>query len=76
MPENQAGDWATFKAWLEFYVDAPGKLAEFQSPKFKAIAVAPPNSVLPAAPHEQRVISMDDPIALQQVYERRLKAIR
>ena len=67
--------WATLKGWMEFYVYALNTLADFQSPKFKAIAVmAPP----PAPPVERRdnVVQLDDPVALARVYQRRITAAR
>lgn len=36
--------WADFKAWAEFFVTLMDKLADFQSPKYKAIMVATPGA--------------------------------
>jgi hypothetical protein len=75
-PENKAADWPTFKGWLQFYADTLLRLAEFQSPRFKAIAVA--MGTTPTAPPQpgDGVISLDDPVALQRIYERRIRAVR
>jgi hypothetical protein len=78
VPENKDGDWPTFKSWLQFYADTLLRLAEFQSPRFKAIAVA--MGTTPTAPPQPgdgaKVISLDDPVALQRIYERRIRSVR
>lgn len=74
-PAFNPQDWAMLKNWMEFYVYTLNALADFQSPKFKAIAVMAP---APAPPPEKRdnVVQIDDPVALARVYQRRITAVR
>ena len=79
VPENKDGDWVAFKGWLEFYAETLLKLAEFYHPRFKAIAVqmGPVAPAQPATPGDNAtVISLDDPVALQRIYERRIRTAR
>jgi hypothetical protein len=69
------GDLSDFKEWLRLFVDTCFKLADFQSPKFRAIVVA-------AAPNDQQrqvdgadnVINIDDAIGAARVYRRIVSA--
>jgi len=71
------GDWKMLKEWMEFYVYTLDALADYQSPKFKAIAVmAPPPSEPAPAERKDNVVQIDDPAALARVYQRRITAAR
>lgn len=58
--------WSRFKDWLELYIETCFKLAEFQSPKYRAIAVVanPPDP----AKSNDNVIRLNDPVGAARVY--------
>jgi Na+-transporting methylmalonyl-CoA/oxaloacetate decarboxylase gamma subunit len=68
-------DLSDLKGWLQLFVDTCFKLADFQSPKFRAIVVA-------AAPQEtnqgrggaDNVIPLNDPVGAARVYKRIVSA--
>lgn len=76
--EPDAKDIAAFKEWGGLVVSTAAKLADFQSPKFKAIAItAPPPGPVPVTPakdSEGKVIEMaKDPVALSRLYQQMIK---
>lgn len=65
---------AEFKEWGTLTAETARKLADFQSPKFKAIAVmAPPPNLPPPIPTGKNVIPLNDPVAAQRVYQNMLR---
>lgn len=70
-------DLASFKEWGGMVVETARRLAEFQSPKFKAIAVvAPPPNAHAPKPIEGNVVPLNDPIAISRVYSNLIRAVR
>jgi hypothetical protein len=66
--------WTRFKEWIEFYASVCYRLADFQSPRFKAIAVMAPQP----EPQGRKpdVIPRNDPVAGARVYQRLITAVR
>ncbi len=75
--EPKVSDIAAFKEWGGMVVSTAKNLADFQSPKFKAIAVIapPPNQPPPPSTDAKgNVIEMTkDPIALARIYQQMIK---
>lgn len=65
-----------FLIYAKLTVDTARSVADFQSPKFKAIMVtaAPPEN--PPKHVDGNVIPIDDPVALARIYQRRIKQVR
>lgn len=74
IPPGRQPDETKFKEYAELAVYTAYKLAEFQSPKFKAIAVVMSGSdqQQDRGPLPPNVIAIDDPDALTRVYRRRI----
>lgn len=77
--------WEKLKEWMGLYAEVMLKAsqiayraADFQSPKFRAIAVVAPQQqqVLPPPIEGDNVVRLDDPQALARVYQRRVTAAR
>lgn len=74
-----AADLAAFKEWGTLVATTAKNLAEFQSPKFKAIAVmAPPPNPNQAPPKQidGKVIPLNDPVAIARVYQNMVRQVR
>lgn len=75
--EPSPKDVAAFEKWGGLTVSTAAKLADFQSPKFKAIAIAAPPPSQPAPPTKDasgKVIEMTkDPVALARIYQQMIK---
>lgn len=69
-------DEAKFLTYAKLTVETARDLAQFQSPKFKAIQIVapPPNPVVPLA--DGNVVQIDDPVAMARVYQRMIKQVR
>jgi hypothetical protein len=70
-------DDAKFEKYARLAVDTAAKLAEYQSPKLKAIAVVPPP--LPPDPRMidgEKVVALHDAEELSRIYQRRVQAVR
>lgn len=73
-------DEAKFLKYAELTVTTAKALADYQSPKFRAIYVAAspdqnngPRGILPAG---DNVLQLNDPIAMARVYQRMVKQVR
>lgn len=77
VPAGRKPDEAKFLTYARLAAETAAKLAEFQSPKFKAIQVMtpPPTPVAPTA-KDGKVITIDDPVSLARVYSNMVKAVR
>ena len=65
---------AAFEKWGTLTAQTAKQLAEFQSPKFKAIAiVAPPANNNPGPPIPEDVRTITDPSRLQRIYQQTIK---
>lgn len=86
IPEGQVAqpgrkpDESKFLTYAKLTVETARDLAQFQSPKFKAIQViAPPANIPPPTPATGpggNVITLDDPVALTRVYQQLIKQVR
>lgn len=77
--EPTKADLAGFEKWGRLTAETAKSLADFQSPKFKAIAVmAPP----PEIPHQKpgeidgKVVPLHDAVALARIYAQTMKQVR
>jgi hypothetical protein len=69
--EIAPADLAGFKEWGKLVVDTADKLADYQSPRFKAIAVvAPPPSAngTELKRGDDNIYRLDDPVMISKVY--------
>lgn len=72
---NPNENWGEFRQWIEIAIKAADKAADYQSPKYRAIAVA-------AAPPEPKAVSkgdgnvipINDPVAAARIYRRIVSA--
>lgn len=76
--EPKASDLAAFKQWGGMVVDTADRLAAFQSPKFKAIAIVAPPPSHPAPPlmigKDGNVIDIPkDAVTLSRLYQQMIK---
>jgi len=69
-PGYQDVEWERLRTWLELFIDTCVRLADFQSPKFRAQFVIPPPAVPLPFPTEDNVVHLDDPVRLANVYRR------
>lgn len=76
-----AAAWDKLREWIILLKDVQvaaavimAKSADFQSPKYKAIAVMTPPPEMPREDHGGKVIEINDPQALARVYQRMLLA--
>jgi hypothetical protein len=76
VPPGRQPDERAFEKWARLAVDTAAKLADFQSPRFRAVMTSPAPAATERPQTEAKVISIDDPDALARVYERRIQAIR
>ena len=78
IPTGRKPDEAKFLTYARLAAETAAKLAEFQSPKFKAIQVmTPPPNPLPApTSKEGNVLTLDDPVAIARVYQNMVKQVR
>lgn len=78
MPKGKTPNATKFLTFAKLTVDTAKALADFQSPKFKAIMVQSTGdqSQKPTAHQDGNIITLDDPIALARVYQNRIKAVR
>ena len=75
--EPDPKDIAAFEKWGGLTATTAKNLAEFQSPKFKAIAVLapPPSPVPPANGAPGKVIDLTDAVALSRNYQNLMKRV-
>ena len=74
---NQHADEAKFQTWATLAVDTAYKLAQFESPKYRAIAVFEQPAPPPPRPGDDaKVIDINDPVALARIYRRVITASR
>jgi hypothetical protein len=74
---NPHTDEDTFWKCSEAAIDCAAKLAPYQSPTFKAVAVVPPPPVPTSSELERGEITrLDDPVALARVYRLMVTATR
>jgi hypothetical protein len=76
VPPGRKPDEAKFQTYAKLTVDTAKALADFQSPKFRAIAVvAPPPEMLPTRPllSKDNVVNINDPAAIARVYQQMVK---
>lgn len=71
-------DLAAFKQWGGMVVDAADRLADYQSPKFKAIMIQAPPPSQPAPPlaigKDGNVIDLPkDPVTLSRLYQQMIR---
>jgi hypothetical protein len=81
-PPGRTPDETKFLTYARLTVDTAKALADFQSPKFKAIMVAmqpgaggdqkPPEDFL----RSENIIHLKDPTAIARVYQRMVKSVR
>lgn len=76
IPTGRKPDEAKFLTYARLAAETAAKLAEFQSPKFKAIQVMTPPPNLPAPSKEGNVVMIDDPVAIARVYQNMVKQVR
>ena len=78
-PKGRAkGDEAKFQIYSKLTVDTAKALADFQSPKFRAIMVSAPAAGAgelgqPVVGRQGNVVTIDDPVAAARVYARIMK---
>jgi hypothetical protein len=66
-----------FKEWLRLFIETCAKLAPYQSPTFKAIAVMEPQSSgKPPIPDTYGIERLDDPVAASRAYQQLMQAPR
>lgn len=76
VPPGRHPDEARFEKYARLAVDAAAKLAEYQSPKFRAIVVhATPQQTSPPPPSPDNVLEINDPQAAARVYMRRIQRV-
>lgn len=69
-------DPAKFQEWGMLVVTTAKALAEFQSPKFRAIQVVAPAATREPKTIEGNVVRLDDPVAMSRAYQRLVKQVR
>jgi hypothetical protein len=73
---NPHADEDNFWKCSEAAIDCADKLAPYQSPTFKAVAVVPPPAPSPVQLERGHITRLDDPVALAEVYRRLVTASR
>ena len=76
MPEKASADPKQFRVYSQLTVDVAAKLAPYQSPTFKAIAVMAPAPAEKPAEAPGKVIELDDPVSASRVYQRIMQRVR
>ncbi len=77
VPEGREPNEEKFLLWAKLACETARDLANFQSPRFKAIQImTPPAAVLPPAGAGGEVITIDDPVAIARLYSRTVKQVR
>lgn len=75
--KEQKGDWAGFGNWFDRAAYAAKELAKYQSPTFKAIAVAAaPGAAIEHEPDYENVVRLGNPVAASRAYQQLMKAPR
>jgi hypothetical protein len=76
--EASEHDWERFWKAMECAGTFGRALAPFQDPTFKAIAVFQPPATpdLPTVSKDGNVLTIDDPVAMQRVYQRMIKGVK
>lgn len=76
VPTGRKPSEEKFLTYARLTVETARALADFQSPRFKAIQIMtpPPNPLLPV--REGKVVSIDDPAAIARVYANMVKQVR
>jgi hypothetical protein len=68
---------AEFKEWLRLFIDTGFKLAEFQSPRFRAIMATVHHDLQqPGGFDPAKVTRLGDPVAVARAYAQTMKAPR
>lgn len=75
-PPGRKPDEAKFLTYAKLTVETARDLANFQSPRFRAIQLMTPpaNPLLPAK--DGNVVTIDDPTAIARVYQNMVKQVR
>jgi len=74
---NVADALAEFKEWLRLFIDTGFKLAEFQSPRFRAIMATVHHDLQqPGGFDPAKVTRLGDPVAVARAYAQTMKAPR
>lgn len=68
-------DEAKFLTYARLTVDTAKALADFQSPKFRAIMVQAPAPIEPSRTVDGNVTQINDPVAMARVYQQMVKRI-
>ena len=77
LPPNPNENEPQFLRYAGLAVECAKAVAPFQSPTFKAIAVVPPPPPPPEpATIDGKVIRLDDPVAVGNIYRRMVTAVR
>jgi hypothetical protein len=77
IPQGRTPDEPKFIEYATLTVKTAKDLADFQSPKFKAIMVqTAPGEDEARLPPKDNVVTINDAVALARVYSRRIKAVR
>jgi hypothetical protein len=77
--EASEHDWERFWKAMECAGTFGKALAPFQDPTFKAIAVFQPPALphdLPTVTKDGNVLTIDDPVAMQRLYQRMIKGVK
>jgi hypothetical protein len=68
-PGHDPVKWDTFLKWMAFYRSVCDSAADFQDPRFKAIAImAPPPSPPQTGDQRDNVVQITDPVGASRVY--------
>jgi hypothetical protein len=74
-PPNPYADEANFWKFTEAAIHCASKLAPFQSPTLRAIVVAAPAAIEREPLDQNKVIPMDDPVALARFYHQAVNRV-
>jgi hypothetical protein len=75
VPAGRKPDEAKFLIYAKLAVDTARSLADFQSPKFKALMVSVAPDVQPPKQIDGNVVQLNDPVALARVYANMIKQV-
>lgn len=79
-PPGRMPDEGKFLTYAKLTVETARDLANFQSPRFRAISIMTPPANPPAnplaPPKDGNVVTIDDPAAIARVYQNMVKQVR
>jgi hypothetical protein len=75
-PPNPYADEGSFWKCSEGAIDCAAKLAAYQSPTFKAVAVVPQPALSSTDFERRNIAKLNDPVAAAQAYRRMMMAAR